>query len=431
MKPTIGMVGLGRLGLPVAVAIASRGYRVIGYDLQASRMTHAPQEYKETGPYQLETSSGGMGDFNDYLANSSVEFATGGISDVVRGSDIVFLAIQTPHAPHQDGTLSFKPDHLEDFDYSYLKEALRTIATATGILEKDVIVAVISTMLPGTFERALKPLCNNYMHMVYNPFFIAMGTVMRDFLNPEFVLLGLDSAHAANTLDDFYREVTLNDAPRVQMSIPSAEATKVLYNTYISAKLSVVNTAQIVCDSIKGCDAGDVLGALRLGTKRLLSTQYMWPGMGDSGGCHPRDNLALGWLMSKRIGRSTNGNLFVSVMRAREDWALYLAEKMVRTGVKYGLPLGIYGYAFKRNVAITDGSHALLVAHLLSKRYGTKAILYDPLIDDDFDDIPRVWLIGCNHDRTIDQEWAQGSVLLDPWHIVPLDTPGVTIVRVG
>lgn len=424
MKPTIGMIGLGRLGLPVAVAIAEQGYFVIGYDLSPSRMTHEPQDYLETGP-------DGTGDFNAHLALSNIEFASG-ISDVVRDADIVFLAIQTPHAPYQDGTLSFKPDHLEDFDYHYLKSALSSIATATGILEKEVIVSVISTMLPGTWERELKPLCNDYMHMVYNPFFIAMGTVMRDFLNPEFVLLGLDSSHAANTLDDFYRAVTLNDAPRVQMSIPSAEATKVLYNTYISAKLSVVNTAQMVCDSIKGCDAADVLGALRLGTKRLLSTQYMWPGMGDSGGCHPRDNLALGWLMSKRIGRTTHGNLFVSVMRAREDWALYLAEKLVRTGVRYGLPIGIYGYAFKRNVAITDGSHALLVEHLLSKRFGTKAVLHDPVIDGTLDDdIPRAWLIGCNHERTLEQEWAEGSVLVDPWHIIPADADGVTIVRVG
>lgn len=423
-KPVIGIVGLGRLGLPVAVAINQRGYDVVGFDLNEARMSKLPQSYKEEGYF-------GFDDFNDTLALSTITFAKD-INSLVEQADIIFIAVQTPHDSQYGGEYTFHIEHLQDFDYRYLKNAISSVANACEQLSEHKVVAVISTMLPGTWHKHLRQITNDYTRMVYNPFFIAMGSVMRDFLNPEFVLLGLDSSEAANALDDFYRDVTANDAPRVQMSIPSAEATKVLYNTYISAKISVINTAQMVCDSIKGCDVNEVLGALRLGTKRLLSTQYMGPGMGDAGGCHPRDNLALGWLMRSRVGRVNKANFFASIMHAREDWALYLAEKLLRTGIKYGIPIGIYGYAFKRGVAITDGSHALLVAHLLTKRFGNRCYLHDPVIDGALPtDEPRVYLVGCNHAEAETQEWVDGTVVLDPWHIVPLDAPGAKVLRVG
>ena len=418
----IGIIGLGKLGLPVAVAIDYRGFDVIGYDIDPSRMSKEPQKYKEFGP-------NGDEDFNDYLSSSRLKFASG-IDEVVEECDCIFIAIQTPHEKYLDGSYSFNSSHLADFNYEYLQSSIMSLSDSIYLQKKDTTIAIISTVLPGTYHSKLT-IYNKYMHVAYNPFFIAMSTVMRDFLFPEFVLLGVESNYAANMLDDFYREVTLNDAPRVQMSIPSAEAAKVLYNTYISAKIGVVNTAQMICDNINGCDINEVLSALRLGTKRLLSDQYMYPGMGDGGGCHPRDNLALGWLMKEKIGKRDAFNPFYRMMKCREDYALYLAERILRLGVKYDLSIGIYGITFKKNVAITDGSHALLVYDLLSKRFGIHAKLFDPVIGFKIDKEPRVYLIGSNHDCVREERWPDGSVVVDPWHIVPFDAPGAKVVRIG
>jgi UDP-N-acetyl-D-mannosaminuronate dehydrogenase len=117
-------------------------------------------------------------------------------------------------------------------------------------------------------------------------------------------------------------------------------------------------------------------------------------------------------------------------MRAREDFALYLAEKLARLSIKRDLPIGIYGYAFKRNVAITDGSHALLVSHLLKKRFSMDCYLYDPMIDEKpIEQQARVFLVGANHDEARIQKWPPGSVVVDPWHII--DAPEVEVIRIG
>ena len=111
--------------------------------------------------------------------------------------------------------------------------------------KKNKVVIIISTVLPGTISREIKPLLNKYVKLCYNPFFIAMGTTINDFLNPEIILFGVDDKHAAKKAEKFYK--TINNSPFFKTSIENAELIKVCYNTFISTKIAFINTIMELC----------------------------------------------------------------------------------------------------------------------------------------------------------------------------------------
>src|SRR5262249_41641056 len=186
----IGFVGLGKLGLPCAVAIALKGHDVLCYDVAPTLMNKTLRPYRETGPDGWEP-------FNAYLERSTIRF--GSMEEVIEHSEIVFVAVQTPHDARYEGTTRLK-EQPADFDYQYLTHAIREIASR---VKHDTVVSLISTVLPGTVRRYVRPIKGPKIRLCYNPFFVAMGTTMRDFLDPEFILLGVDDEDAAAKMGSF------------------------------------------------------------------------------------------------------------------------------------------------------------------------------------------------------------------------------------
>jgi len=411
----VGFVGLGKLGLPCAVSTSlTSGNEVMGYDVNPRRMTTQPQDYREAGP-------AGEGDFNDWLKDSPIKF--GSLQEVCDHAEIIFLAVQTPHQPAYEGVTRIPPTRA-DFDYTWLKGAVKdTVACIT----KPTVLAVISTCLPGTMEREIRPLLSEHTSLVYNPFFIAMGTTMRDFLDPEFILLGVDDPEAAQLVERFYATVTT--APVCRMSVESAELTKVCYNTYISAKIAVANTIMEICDAIPKADCDEVVDALSMGHRRIISPAYMRGGMGDGGGCHPRDNIAMSWL-ARELGLSFD--LFDSIMMCREKQAEWLAHLCLKGHVGTGLPVIILGYAFKPGTDLTVGSPAELVASLIRETGTVNPILIDAHVEPGMKlpPYPAVILVGCKHPEYADMNFFPGSIVIDPFRMVKSQL-GVNVVRLG
>ncbi len=180
----IGFIGLGKLGLPCALAIEQHGHTVIGHDVSEQVLDNVETRrlpYREEGAQEA-------------LDRSRLRVASA--REVAESSDIIFVAIQTPHEERYEGVTRL-PDERVDFDYSYLTSGVGALAKEIDAVGEDRIVVIISTVLPGTIRREIKPLLGEHVKLCYNPFFIAMGTTMRDFLEPEFVLLGVDDERAA------------------------------------------------------------------------------------------------------------------------------------------------------------------------------------------------------------------------------------------
>ena len=392
----VGFLGLGKLGLPCALAAEFHGgHEVFGFDVNPAvadylRQRHVP--YREEGMDEL-------------LAKTHLTLCAS-VEELVRSVELLFVSVQTPHDPQYEGIGRLKDDH-RDFDYTFLVEAM---AQVNACVDRELVVSVISTVLPGTLRREVLPNLNPRIQLAYNPFFIAMGTTIHDFTHPEFVLVGTASGHATEVLRCFYG--TLHKRALQVMSFESAELAKVSYNTFIGMKIVFANTLMEISEKL-GADSDAVANVLGMADQRLMSPKYLRGGMGDGGGCHPRDNIAMAWLAEKL---DLSYDIFTAMMSAREkqtEWMADLVEEKVK---ETGLPVVLCGLSFKPETNLTVGSPALLLKSILAER-GIDAAVYDPVIGlGSAPTDPAIYFISTDHAQFRKTKWPPGAVVLDPWN---------------
>lgn len=411
----VGWVGLGKLGLPCAVALDAAGHDVVGFDVSEAPRRHLTER---SVPYREEG-------LDELLAGHGVKVASS-IADVVAHAEVVFVAVQTPHHPGFDGTKP-APAERRDFEYGHLISAVREVCAEANTQERPIVVVVVSTVLPGTFARALRPLQSMWARLVYNPFFIAMGTTVADFVRPEFVLVGNDGDDMPYLqLARVYAAV--HDRPIRVVSIESAELAKVAYNVFLSVKIVFANYIAEICHKT-GADADEVTGSLALATDRIVSPRYMTAGMGDGGGCHPRDLIALSWL-AERLDLSHD--LADDLMAAREAHSGWLASLVAEWHHLTGLPVVVLGRSYKPETNLTLGSPARLLEWQLTHEQRLEVEVWDPHVDDDQPPlhIPSVFVVATRHDAFAGLLIPAGSVVVDPFGYMP-ERASVTTIRVG
>jgi UDPglucose 6-dehydrogenase len=413
-KEKIGFIGLGKLGLPVAMAINSKGHYVCGYDTNPDVEDYIRDKkipYHEVGMDKL---------FEDF----TVDFVD--TESVIKNSDIIFVPVQTPHDPLYEGTTRI-PETRVDFNYNALVSAISKISQIVEENGEDKIVVIISTVLPGTIDKYIKPILSDKIKLCYNPFFIAMGTTINDFLNPEFILLGVDDEGAAERVVNFYS--TIHNKRVFKTSVKNAELIKVAYNTFIGMKIVYANTMMEICHKTD-CDVDQIIDAISLADQRLISSKYLRGGMGDGGGCHPRDNIAMSWL-SRELDLSHD--FFNDLMIAREDQTEWLAEECL----KHDRKIYILGKSFKPETNITTGSPSILLYNILTEK-GADVDILDPHIDGEEYFLSRflaaeenpLFFIGAQHDAFRNLEFPTGSIVIDPFRYMP-DIEGSTLIKIG
>lgn len=368
----IGFIGLGKLGKDAAEVMAEK-HDVVGFDLASI----VPSNFKI-----VQT-----------------------LGEACTNRDIIFVAVPTPHHPDYDGR--YPTSHLpnKNFDYSIVKEVLEEIDKWTT---KDQLVVLISTVLPGTVRKELISVCNNF-RFIYNPYLIAMGTVKWDMINPEMMIIGTEDGSMtgdAKLLLDFY-DTFVTKGTRYEVGTwDEAEAIKIFYNTFISTKIALVNMIQDVAEKSGNINADIVAGALARSTQRIMGPAYMKPGMGDGGGCHPRDNIALRYMAEKL---DLGYDLFDAIIKAREEQAKNLSTRLILETQREDLPIVILGKAFKPDVDYVDGSSSILTGKYC-ERFGSKfKVIYDPEVP-----IKAVYLLA-HMGKYHDYPFPDGSTVVDPW----------------
>ncbi len=390
----IGFIGVGKLGMDAAEVMATK-HKVCGYDVEPR--------------------------------SSDTICVVPTIKDVVEGQDIVFIAVPTPHSKEYDGSLPSAHLAPKDFDYTIVKEC---ITEANKYMTKDQLLVLISTVLPGTTRREFVPLITN-TRFIYNPYLIAMGSVKWDMVNPEMVMIGSDTGSdaAIQELVDIYQPMMQNNPRYVTGTWEECEAIKIFYNTFISAKVGIVNMIQDFAMKIGNINVDVVTDALAASNMRIMGPKYMTAGMGDAGACHPRDNIALRWLAQEY---NLGYDMFDTIMQAREIQAKNLAEFLFDTAsaTNTQMPVVIHGKAYKPNVPYCIGSYSTLIGHYL-KGMGVDVQYVDPLADDRTDcvdsvDEPAVILMAHNRQVTYGYtgeqaedldyfEFRPGSIIVDPF----------------
>ena len=406
----ISFIGLGKLGLPACFTYAYKGHEVKGYDINKNRMTYKLDT--------VETNTQGNGSIDElFQENNNIKenlSFSSSLEECVLFGDIIFVAIQTPHEKKFEGIERLTSER-KDFNYEYLIQSVKDISQ---VLEKHKInktVIVISTVLPGTIRKYIFPVKSDYMNFCYNPYFIAMGTVARDLIYPEFILLGCVDPNATEKVIEFYKTIT--DAPVHRTTLENAELIKVTYNTFIGTKIVLANNIMELCDKLPGTDCDDVIDALSLANKRIISTQYLRGGMGDGGGCHPRDNIALSWL-SDKLGISTN--FFDMIMTARENQTEYVSKLIEKYSLENpNLPIYLLGKAFKPNTSITTGSPAVLLKNILDEKSIKIEEWYDPFIDEDKKEWKKgIYCLATRHSVFRNFDFPENSIVIDPFRYI-------------
>ena len=371
----IGFIGIGKLGLPCAEVIAEKGNDVTGYD----------------------------------VANVKSDKVTvcSSIKEAVKDRNIVFIAVPTPHHPDYDGKAPTAHLEPKDFGYDIVIDCIRE---ENMHMNKDQLLVLISTVLPGTVRREFAPLVTN-TRFVYNPYLIAMGTVAWDMVNPEMIMIGTDDGSTtgdAKELVDFYKTIMEND-PRYEIGTwDECECIKVFYNTFISAKIGLVNMIQDVAEKQGHINVDVVTNALAKSDQRIMGPSYMKAGMGDGGACHPRDNIALRY-MAQNLGLQYD--IFDAIMNAREVQAKNMANYLIKIAEERSLPILLNGIAYKPGVPYTDGSYSLLVGHYC-KEAGYHCIEVDPMASPQRGPFTAVALLA---HPTLYCYLSEGSVVVDPW----------------
>jgi UDPglucose 6-dehydrogenase len=398
----VGFIGIGKLGMACAETMASK-HDVTGYDIYPR-------------------------------SSDRIKIATT-LQQAVQDKELIFIAVQTPHDPIYGGEQPITHLKNKDFDYTTVNQVL---ADVNQYATPDQLVVLISTVLPGTTRRELKKHITN-ARFIYNPYLIAMGSVEWDMVNPEMVIIGTEDGSEtgdARLLIDFYKTIMENNPRYVVGTWDEAECIKVFYNTFISAKIGLVNMIQDVAIRQGNINVDIVTSALAQSSMRIMGPKYMTAGMGDAGPCHPRDNIALRYLAENL---DLGYDIFDTIMKARERQAKNMARFIYDN--REGLPVYIHGKAYKPGVTYTEGSYSLLVGYYL-KEMGIDPVYIDPLTETSVPDSVK----GCvllAHNQQVTYGYAgvtdaqplycaieSGSIIVDPWRRYPTNT-NIKVIHYG
>lgn len=361
----LSVIGLGKLGACSAACFAYKGFETIGVDINkdfvdAINNGKAPV-YEPRLQELISVSKGKLRATQDY-------------EKAIRESDITFLIVPTPS--REDGHFSDK----------YLKDALKHLSFAFKKSEKKYHIFVItSTVSPGTVEESLIPLIESAsgkkltkdFGVAYNPEFIALGSVITDFLNPDMVLIGESDKSVGDKLGEIYRVVCENKPYICRMSIISAEITKISLNSYITMKISFANTLANICETIPNADIDDITKAL--GADKRVSPYYLKGGLSYGGPCFPRDNRAFAAFAQKY---GIDAKLAKTTDDVNKFQVAHLTDLVLRhVSENNNNVVSVLGLAYKQNTSVIEESPATKLIEELLKR-DLQVMAYDPLAID-------------------------------------------------
>jgi UDPglucose 6-dehydrogenase len=360
MLTSVSVIGLGKLGAPLAACFAARGFNVHAVDINPQKVdsiNRGVPPVHEPGLAELLRESGGR------LS------ATRDIEPAVRASDATFVVVATPS--EQDGGFSLR----------YALPTCEAIGRALATKKTFHLVVLTSTVMPGStggavkaaLERASGKRCGADFGLCYSPEFIALGTVIRDFYYPDFLLIGESDARSGEMLSELYKRTCKNSPPIARMNFINAEITKLAVNTYITTKISYANMLARLCEKLPEADVNVVTDALGLDTR--IGAKYLKGAVSYGGPCFPRDNRAMAALAS-RVGASSGLAEATDVFNRAQIKSLAETVKSHHTGGT----IGILGLTYKPNTDVTEESFGLLLAQELSAA-NLPVIVFDPSAD--------------------------------------------------
>jgi UDPglucose 6-dehydrogenase len=355
----ICVVGLGKLGSPLAAVLASKGHTVIGVDLNAyfvdslnaGRAPVVEPQLQEL----IDQSRGRLRATRDY-------------DEAIPMTEISFVIVPTPS--DEDGV----------FTNRFVLDAVRAIGKALRGTDRYHVVNITSTVMPGStqgeirkaLEEASGRTVGDTVGLTYNPEFIALGSVVRNMLYPDMILLGQSDPRAGDVLEAVYKASTNNDPPIQRMNLINAEITKISVNTYVTTKISFANMLAEICEGLPQADVAVVTEAL--GKDSRIGSKYLQGALGYGGPCFPRDNVAFSRLAARVGARADIALATDAINKHQIDRMIAL----VRKNIDATREVAVLGMAYKPDTPVVEESQGVMIARELAAS-GVSITVFDPL----------------------------------------------------
>jgi len=349
----VAVVGTGYVGLVMGAGLAEMGNAVICADVdrgKVERLRRNEIPIYEPGLEPLVTRN---------QAEGRLSFTTD-VGDAVEKSDIVFIAVGTP--PDEDGSA----------DLTHVLEVARTIGSH---LNRPKVVVTKSTVPVGTAEKVRAAIAERStvaFHLASNPEFLKEGAAVQDFMKPDRIVLGVDSAEAEAALRELYEPFVRSGNPVLFMDIPSAEVTKYAANAMLAARVALMNQFAALCEKV-GADIDHVRRGV--GTDARIGKAFLFPGPGYGGSCFPKDVKAL-CATGRTVG--ARQDILECVETSNEVQKRVPAQKVERAlGGLAGRVVAVWGLAFKAQTDDMREAAALVTVEALLKG-GARVRVHDP-----------------------------------------------------
>jgi UDPglucose 6-dehydrogenase len=358
----VAIVGLGKLGTPLAAVIANAGHEVTGVDLRAEVV-----EALNAGRDPVDESG-----LIDLIGRNRKRLRATSDIAAIAGTDATFIIVPTPSLPSGR------------FSNQLVINAITAVGTALKGRTAYHVVVVTSTVAPASMDAEIRPALErasgrkvgSSIGLCYNPMFIALGSVVRDLTNPDLVLIGESDARAGAVVESVHRSFVAERSQLRRMSCINAEITKLAVNTYVTTKISYANMLAELCERLPGADVDIVTSAL--GVDRRIGSSYLKGAVGYGGPCFPRDNAAFAAVAS---GVGVNAALAVATDAMNRHQLVRLVELVRENATDDANRVGVLGLSYKTDTHIVDESPGLLLANRLA-RDGFSVTVYDPVAND-------------------------------------------------
>lgn len=409
----ISVVGLGKLGLCTACCLARGGFGVVGMDIRSEYVEGLKQgiiPFQEAGLDSL------LAEVQDRI------HLTDSLAEAIELTDVALIIVPTPST--SDGS----------FTNEYLLRVFEQLGPALKDKDSFFVVDVVSTVMPLSGDRELIPSLEELSGKVvgkdigyaYNPEFIAIGSVISNFLNPDLVLIGESDSRTGDILQKVYEQTCDNEPVMCRTSVVNAEVAKLSINCFCTMKISFANSLGMLCESIPGADAHEIAGLI--GNDTRIGGKYIRPGLGFGGPCFPRDNEAFIRCAELAGGKAPIQEAVVAINNSMVD---VFVERIHNAAPSPDAVVSLLGLSYKPETYLTERSQSLDIAKTLTSRYPKLQVrVHDPMATESGAWEQRETLEACVNGADVAailtpwkeymdlawmQEMAPGSVLVNCW----------------
>jgi UDPglucose 6-dehydrogenase len=339
--------------------LASKGHQVVGFDVN-------PDFVRALSAGKAPVEEPGLQSLID--ASSGRLTATADCEQAVLASELSFVVVPTPS------------DSKGGFSNKYVLSAVTAIGRALRKKPGYHVVTITSTVMPGStggeIRRALEESSGRTVGkdvgLCYNPEFIALGSVVRDMLYPDMLLVGESDARAGDVLEAIYKTACEKNPPLMRMNWVNAELTKISINTYVTTKISYANMLADMCERLEGADVDVVTAALGMDTR--IGKKYLTGALGYGGPCFPRDNVAFAVLARSIGARADIAEATDRLNRHQIDRLAQISLRLLDSRSR----VGVMGLSYKPETGVIEESQGVALAARLSQAR-KEVYVHDPM----------------------------------------------------